>query len=33
MEGEGGRGGMSVIHILNAAQYLNSNHVAYYVIK
>ena len=29
---EGGRGGMTVIHILVAPQYLNSNHVTYYVI-
>ena len=31
---EGGRGwgGMTVIHILMAPQYLNSNHVTYYVI-
>ena len=38
MEGgrEGGRrlgeGGMTVIHILMAPQYLNNNHVMYYVI-
>ena len=33
-EGRGGegRGGMTVIHILMAPQYLNSNHVTYYVI-
>ena len=31
-EGEGGRGGMTVIHILMASQYLNNNHVTYYVI-
>ena len=31
-EGEGGRGGMTVIHILMAPQYLNNNHVTYYVI-
>ena len=29
---EGGAGGMTVIHILMAPQYLNSNHVTYYVI-
>ena len=29
---EGGRGGMTVIHILMAPQYLNNNHVTYYVI-
>ena len=29
---EGGRGGMTVIHSLMAPQYLNSNHVTYYVI-
>ena len=29
---EGGRGGMTVIHFLMAPQYLNSNHVTYYVI-
>ena len=29
---EGGRGGMTVIHILMEPQYLNSNHVTYYVI-
>ena len=28
----GGRGGSTVIHILMAPQYLNSNHVTYYVI-
>ena len=28
----GGRGGMTVIHILMAPQYLNNNHVTYYVI-
>ena len=35
MEGrrwEGGTGGMTVIHILMALQYLNSNHVTYYEI-
>ena len=26
-EGEGGRGGMTVIHILMTPQYLNSGHV------
>ena len=33
-EGEGGRGGMTVIHniILMAPQYLNNNNVTYYVI-
>ena len=33
-EGRGGegRGGMNVIHILMAPQYLNNNHVTYYVI-
>ena len=33
-EGRGGegRGGMTVIHILMAPQYLNINHVTYYVI-
>ena len=33
-EGRGGegRGGMTVIHILLTPQYLNSNHVTYYVI-
>ena len=30
--GEGGMGGMTVIHILMTPQYLNSNHVTYYVI-
>ena len=30
--GEGARGGMTVIHILMAPQYLNRNHVTYYVI-
>ena len=30
--GEGGRRGMTVIHILMAPQYLNNNHVTYYVI-
>ena len=30
--GEGGRGGMTDIHILMAPQYLNNNHVTYYVI-
>ena len=29
---EGGRGGIPVIHILMAPQYLNNNHVTYYVI-
>ena len=29
---EVGRGGITVIHILMAPQYLNSNHVTYYVI-
>ena len=29
---EGGRLGMTVIHILMARQYLNNNHVTYYVI-
>ena len=29
--GQGG-GGMTVIHILMAPQYLNNNHVTYYVI-
>ena len=29
---EGGRRGMTVIHILMAPQYLNNNHVTYYVI-
>ena len=29
---EGGSGGMTVIHILMAPQYVNSNHVTYYVI-
>ena len=29
---ERGRGGMTVIHILMAPQYLNNNHVTYYVI-
>ena len=29
---EGGRGGMTVIHILMAPQYLNSNHIMNYVI-
>ena len=29
---EGGGGGMTVIHIVLAPQYLNSNHVTYYVI-
>ena len=28
----GGRGGMTVIHILMALQYLYNNHVTYYVI-
>ena len=32
VEGEGGRDGMTVIHIPMAPQYLNSNHVTYYVI-
>ena len=31
-KGEGGMGGMTVIHILMAPQYLNNNHVTYYVI-
>ena len=32
-EGRGGRvRGMTVIHILMAPQYLNNNHVTYYVI-
>ena len=31
--GDGGRGGgMTVIHILIAPQYLNNNHVTFYVI-
>ena len=29
---EGRRGGMTVIHILMTPQYLNSDHVTYYVI-
>ena len=29
---EGGRGGMTVIHYSNGPQYLNSDHVTYYVI-
>ena len=29
---EGGSRGMTVIHILMAPQYLNNNHVTYYVI-
>ena len=29
---EGGRRGMTVIHILMAPQYLNNNHVTYYII-
>ena len=29
---EGGSGGMTVVHILMAPQYVNSNHVTYYVI-
>ena len=29
---EGGSGGMTVIHILMAPLYVNSNHVTYYVI-
>ena len=29
---EGGRGGMTVIHYYNGPQYLNSDHVTYYVI-
>ena len=29
---EGGRGGMTVKHIPNTPQYLNSRHVTYYVI-
>ena len=32
MKGRGGRGWMTVIHILMAPQYLNNNHVTYYVI-
>ena len=31
-EGRGGEGGMTVIHILMAPQYINNNHVTYYVI-
>ena len=31
-EREGGSGGITVIHILMAPQYLNNNHVTYYVI-
>ena len=31
-EGKGGRGGMTVIYIIMAPQYLNSNHVTYNVI-
>ena len=31
-EGRGGSGWMTVIHILMAPQYVNSNHVTYYVI-
>ena len=30
--GRGGEGGMTVRHILMAPQYLNNNHVTYYVI-
>ena len=30
--GEGERGGMTVIHIIMTPQYLNSDHVTYYVI-
>ena len=30
--GRGGRGGVTVIHILMAPQYLYNNHVTYYVI-
>ena len=30
--GREGRGGMTVIHILIVPQYLNSNHITYYVI-
>ena len=30
--GEGGKGGMTVIHFIMAPQYLNSNHVTYYVM-
>ena len=30
--GEGRRGGMTVIHMLMSPQYLNNNHVTYYVI-
>ena len=29
---EGGTGGMTVIHIIMAPQYLNNNHVTYYII-
>ena len=29
---EGGTGGMTVIHIIMAPQYLNNNHVTYYEI-
>ena len=29
---EEGRGGLTVIHILMTPQYLNNNHVTYYVI-
>ena len=29
---EGWRGGMTVIHIVMEPQYVNSNHVTYYVI-
>ena len=29
---EGGRGGMTVIHIPKTPQYLNSRHVTYYII-
>ena len=32
MGGEGGRGGVTVIHIVMAPQYLNNNHVTYYGI-
>ena len=31
-EGEGREGWITVIHILMAPQYVNSNHVTYYVI-
>ena len=32
-EGGRGRGGMTVIHILMAPQYVNNNHVTYYAIR